>query len=72
MAVRQYYDMLYLTYRWQQFTLFVFPTDGSSSKSALCVTDELKFLLEDGGLAAADSNHTLELPPWFDWDKFRR
>jgi hypothetical protein len=49
-------------------------TDGSTSKSALTVsvTDELKFLLEDGGLAAADSSHALELPPWFDWDKFRR
>jgi len=50
----------------------MFITDGSSCKSALCVADELKFLLEDGGLAAACSSHSLELPTWFDWDKFRR
>lgn len=48
------------------------PTDGSSSKSALCVTDELKFLLQDGSVTAADTNNTSELPPWFDLDKFRR
>jgi hypothetical protein len=46
--------------------------DGSSCKSALCVADELKFLLQDGGLATASSSHNLELPAWFDWDKFRR
>lgn len=46
--------------------------DGSSCKSALCVADELKFLLEDGGLVTISSSHNLELPAWFDWDKFRR
>lgn len=49
-----------------------FPTDGSSSKSTLSVADEFKFLLADGALAVADSNHSIELPPWFDWGKFRR
>ncbi|KDR07972.1 hypothetical protein L798_02399, partial [Zootermopsis nevadensis] len=36
------------------------------------VTDELKFLLQDGSVTAADTNNTSELPPWFDLDKFRR
>jgi hypothetical protein len=36
------------------------------------VADEFKFLLADGALAVAEPNHSIELPPWFDWDKFRR
>ncbi|XP_069681356.1 uncharacterized protein [Periplaneta americana] len=47
-------------------------TDGSSSKTVVCVANEFKFLLEDGAQAPADTTHLLELPPWFDWDKFRR
>jgi hypothetical protein len=36
------------------------------------VADEFKFLLADGELAVAEPNQSIELPPWFDWDKFRR